>query len=122
MDPVERGHRIRMLDEFRRDFEQANTRLTVCGFALRNNDATQAQFSSFIQAALDVKAVCERPYALHNPLDVLFWLKQKLEDFSQQSERPEVIRASCRRELRLTEERIQNICDEVGEGKVMALL
>lgn len=122
MTPAEHAHRLYMLDQFRRDFDHANTHLTVCGFALRNNQASQAQLNCFIQAALSVKTICEQEYSLHNPLDVLFWLKQKLDDFSQQEERPEVIRASCRRELRLTEERIQQMCAEVGEGKVVALL
>jgi hypothetical protein len=122
MDAEMRAHRLKMLDEYRRTFEHANTGLSIAVMGLSQQQAMPARIVSFTDAALSFVNVCEHELSRQNPLDVLFWLRDRLVSEGAKPGRDDVFIAQCNREVRGVETLIQDACAELGDGKVVALL
>ena len=122
VDHMTHAERILLLDQYRRDFESANTRLTIQALPLSQGTATVPQLVMFIDAALDLASVCDQECSERSHIDVLFWLCRRLEAEIQTEGRSEVYLATCRREVKRVKELIQQACQRMGGGKLVALV
>lgn len=122
MNTANQAQRILMQDEFRKDYETANTRVTLSVILLASKESGPQEVSEFVDATMELAKVCESPCSKHQPLEVLFWLRQKLQKECKKPCRSACFRSYCQQHIHHAGNKIQNVCDRVGDGNIIALL
>lgn len=121
-DPKTHAQKIFERDKFRQDFDQANTGLAIAAMPLSHPLPTIAQLNSFISAATKLCRVCSQSASDRRPLDVLFWLRDRLLSERSSPGRDEKYFAECDRQIVNIERKIRRTCEELAPGKLVALL
>ena len=106
------------LDAFKRELEHTNTRLTLSAIRFRSKHVGATTIEVFVEAVRSLANVFEKQFSDKDPLDVLFWGRNKLQFEYKNQNRSEVFRAWCRKATQRLESDIQLRCDSFGAGKV----
>lgn len=124
MDPQNRAERLRQTDQFKRDFEHANTELGLRAMSLRTPDTDPQQLKMFVEAGIKLAKVCENQYATEHPLNVLFWLRNKLQAEAFKPCRSCIYRAACHSETAHVRRCIRALCQSIGgsDGRILPFL
>ena len=121
-DPKTRAQKIFQRDKFRQDFDQANTRLAILAMPLKNPVPTIVQLNNFVDAATELYKVCSQSASDKSPLDVLFWLRDRLLNERCSKEGEDKYVAECDRQIINIENDIHKTCEQLAPGKLFALL
>ena len=102
-------------------YEHARSVLAQAALPLAGSNTTIGHLQHFIAAALAVCDVCVRDCLPDRPLDVLFWLRRRLNKEANKPGRNELYRALCRREVDHVERRIGSACAGLSGGALVPL-
>lgn len=121
MNPQARAEHLRQNDLFKRDYEHANTQLAVWALTLRKHDTSVEHLRSFVDAGMALSKVCEHSLSDENPLNVLFWLNNRLNMEIDKGCRDCRYKAICMQQLYQVKDRIMMLCRSLGKGNVVPL-
>lgn len=116
------ANHFEQLDRLRREYERSNTHLYMKTLRLKHDSASLSDVSDFVHAAKQLAQVCEHELSEHQPLAVLFWARNKLRAEREALCRSEAFRSHSRREIAVLEHALQGYCEQMGDGKVTALV
>lgn len=102
-------------------YDHARSMLAIANLALVLRDATTEQLRLFITAALQLHDACSNEKTAERPIDVLFWLRQRLKQEANKPEKDEFFRAQCLREVSKVEKKIGAASVELSRGKLTIL-
>lgn len=122
MSQNNRAERLKQTDQYKRDYEHANTELGLRAMCLRTVDTDPQQLRQFVAAGIKLAKVCEHQYATESPLNVLFWLANKLQLECAKPCRSCIYLEACQSEEEQVKRCIRSVCQEFGEGKVVPFL
>ena len=114
MDGLKRAEQIRQLDQHKREYEQANTELTVQCLALARDDTRPEQLRGVIDAAEKLVEICQHKLSRTDPMEVLFWLHRRVEGEVIKPQRDAVYKAICKRVLENIEQRVCQLHAQQG--------
>ncbi|PAJ71969.1 hypothetical protein CJF42_23750 [Pseudoalteromonas sp. NBT06-2] len=103
------------------EYKDAQAKLAVASLPLTFKNTTIKQLGGFITAALAVHDVCRDKQMHESPLDVLFWLRQRLKKETKNVERDELYRAHCLRQIDKVERKIAIACVKHSQGSLTIL-
>ncbi|WP_353293944.1 hypothetical protein [Thalassolituus maritimus] len=122
MSSAHHSKRILMQDEFRKQYDTANTRVTLSVILLASRTSGPEEVSEFVDATMELAKVCESPCSKHQPLEVLFWLRQKLQRECRKPCRSACFRSYCQQHIHHAGDKTQDMCDRIGNSNIIALL
>lgn len=114
MNALVHAEKIKQIDQYKRDFNHANTQLAVKALPLRRHSAQPEQLNSFVMAGLQLAHVCTHEHADESPLNILFWLRRRIMLEADKPCRDCVYKASCRKELNKVHKTLQSVCNNYG--------
>lgn len=121
MDARTRSRSARASDAAERRYEHARSVLALATLPLACSNTTTTHLQHFIAAALAVCDLCDHDFLPDRPLDVLFWLRRRLNKEAGKPGRSDVYRALCLREVHQVERRIESACAGLSGGGLVAL-
>ncbi len=105
-------------DNFERNFESANTALTLSGMPLSQGNISLKILQAFIANAYTLADIC-REYGDHSrQISVLLWLNRKLQSLIPESS-DSLCRQLCRNNADIAQSRAQDLCQ--AQGNVTAI-
>jgi len=122
MNAQDRAEKLKQEDRYRKAYHHANTALAVKALPLRKASVEQQHLRSFVAAGLELAKVCEQPQSDKSPLEVLFWLKERLQSESNKPCRNCLYRAACRKEIKTVRRSMHEFCNSFGKGNVVPLM
>lgn len=122
MDQHNRAEKLKLTDQYKRDYEHANTELGLRAMWLKKTDTNPQQLKMFVASGMKLARECENRYATENPLNVLFWLTNTLQLEALKPCRSRVYRATCQSECAQVKRCIRSVCQSFGQGKVVPFL
>lgn len=121
MDTRLRSQSARASHSAGRRYERARAVLTLATLRLACSNTTATDLRDFIAAALALCDACDHDFLSDRPLDVLLWLRRRLNEEASKPGRSDVYRALCRREARQVECKIESACVRLSRGGLVAL-
>ncbi|MDV2078351.1 hypothetical protein [Marinobacter xestospongiae] len=102
-------------------YENARSELVIASLPLVSRDTTIRQLRHFIAAALALRDACHHNSAPERPLDVLLWLRRRLNQEAKNPEKAELFRAQCLREASKVEREIATASVTISQGGLTIL-
>lgn len=102
-------------------YEAALSELAIASLPLVFSDTTTFQLRHFIAVALKLRDVCNNKSTPERPVDVLLWLRRRLNQEVKNPEKGEFFRAQCLRELSKVEREIEAACLALSQGRLTVL-
>lgn len=99
----------------------ARHQLVIAAVPLACNNVTTRQLQHFVTAALALRDACRSHHVSIRPLDVLLWLRRRLNQEAKKSDRDDIYRAQCRRETLRVEREIRDACIDLSRGGLEVL-
>jgi len=103
------------------EYNEAQVKLATASLPLTFKSATIKQLGDFITSAMFVHDVCRDNMLDDSPLDVLLWLRRRLQKETKDVERDELYRAHCLREVDIVERKIAITCVNNSHGSLTLL-
>ncbi|MGO2009472.1 hypothetical protein [Vreelandella alkaliphila] len=97
MDANRCGRSDSALESNTQHYENARSQLAVASVPLVFRDTTISQLRHFIAAALELRDACYHNSVPERPLDVLLWLRRRLNEEAKNPGNAELFRAQCLR-------------------------
>lgn len=102
-------------------YERALSELAIASLPLIFRDTTPKQLRHFIAAALELRDSCHEDNSPEHPLDVLLWLRRRLNQEAKNPRHGEFYRAQCLREVNRVEQQIELACVKLSQGGLTIL-
>lgn len=103
------------------EYNEAQVKLATASLPLTFKSTTIKQLGDFITAAMVVHDLCRDHKLNDSPLDVLLWLRRRLQKETKDVERDELYRAHCLREVDTVERKIAITCVNNSHGSLTLL-
>lgn len=107
-------------DEWAR-YECARHQLVIATLRLSLSGATTRQLRHFVTAALALRDACNSHHVPNRPIDVLLWLRRRLNQEAKKAGRNGIYRANCLGEIARVEREIGNACVALSQGRLEVL-
>ena len=120
--PLSLAQRALMRDQFKQQYETANTHITVTAMALRQPHPSMDQLNKFVSAAIRLAEVCQSELTDIEPIEVLQWLQEKLMIEQRNTQRDSLFKAGCRRELIRVKQALRNAFIDSGHNNVVPFM
>lgn len=102
-------------------YERALAELAITSLPLTFRNATTKQLRHFIAAAFELRDACNNRATPEQPVDVLLWLRRRLNQESKNPEQSEFYRAKCLHEVSKVEREIEISCIKLSRGGLTVL-
>ena len=102
-------------------FEQSQAQLVMATLQLEHSNTTLKQLFQFIDAALTLYQASKAQHIPMNPIDVLFWLRQRLIKETKDPEKNTMYRSQCHQYTAEIEKKIALACTQNGRGDLSLL-
>lgn len=102
-------------------YERALAELALTSLPLSFRNATTKQLRHFVAAALELRDACNNNAAPERPVDVLMWLRRRLNQEAKNTEQSEFYRARCLYEVNKIEREIKIACRKLSQGGLTIL-
>ncbi|MCV6587984.1 MAG: hypothetical protein OIF57_02985 [Marinobacterium sp.] len=104
-----------------RCYESALSELAMTRLSLIFNDSTTSQLKHFIAAALELHDAHNTDTTFDRPIDILLWLRRRLNQEANNPEQNELYRAQCLREVSRVEREIDATCVALSQRGLTVL-
>lgn len=112
------SRRILVIDEYKREFERANSELTVKSMILKNKPTEFDNLSAFLEACQKVKQVCLRYGDKHCAADLQLWLRNSIVIQYDRCNNCKKQQGKCLSELAKLDKQISDLLIQLGNNIV----
>lgn len=102
-------------------YNNARSALAIAILPLDFKGTTLQQLRYFIKAAQVLRDACHDKSAPERPLDILLWLRRRLNKEARKAGKSQLYRAQCLREASKIEKEISHTCTQLSQGKLSIL-